>query len=132
MEHAGDVLHIDATRGDVCGDQRMQVSALERGEGLVPLALFHLAGERVDREAGIREEMRELADVRACAREDERGRVWRLEQQIDDRVEALVRQYDVHEVLDVGVRGAERRAFDARRIGLHAIRERGDLARKRG
>ena len=131
MEHARHVLHVDAARGDIGGDERMQVAALEGRERLVALALLHLAGEGVDDEAGLREEVRELADVGARAREDQRGRVGCLEEQVHDGVEALVRLHEVHEVLDVGVRGAGWRPLDARGIGLHAVGERHDLARER-
>ena len=131
MEHARHVLHVDAARRDVGGDERMQVAALERRERLVPFALLHLAGERVDDEPGLREEVRELADVGARARKDQRGRVGGLEEQVHDGVEALVRLHEVDEVLDVGVRGAGGGAFDARGIGLHAVGERHDLARER-
>ena len=91
MDHAPDVLHVDAARRDVGRDQRMQRAALERGERAGALRLVHLSGERADGEAGQREQARDLGHVGTRAREHQAGRVGRREEEVHDGVEALLR-----------------------------------------
>jgi hypothetical protein len=43
VEHVADVVHVDAARGDVGGDQRLDFAGLERGQGPFALALGFVA-----------------------------------------------------------------------------------------
>ena len=131
MDHARDVLHVDAARGDVGGDQRVHVAPLERRERAVALGLLHLAGEHRDDEAGVRERGRDVGHVRAGAREDERLSAGVLEEEVDDRGETLARMDEMDEVLDVEVRRTERRAFDRDPVLLDLVGERLDLTGER-
>jgi hypothetical protein len=132
VKNTCDVLHVDAARGHVRGDERIEGSSFEGREGLVAFSLIHLAGERINRESRFAKQVRQFTDVRSGASENEGWCPFGFEQQVHDRVEAFVRKDEVNEVFDVGVGRAERRSFDARRLALNLVRERQDFARKRG
>ncbi len=132
MDHAADVLHVDAARGHVGRDEHAERPALERAERAIARGLLHLARERRGREPRARERLGEIRDVGARAREDEHLVVGLGEERVHDRAEFVARIDEVDHVIDVGVGLAEPRALDVRRIGLHAIGERAHLTRERG
>ena len=53
VDDARDVLHVDAARGDVGGDEGVEGAALERREGARALGLLHVPREHPAGEAGV-------------------------------------------------------------------------------
>ena len=125
------VAHVDAARGDVGGDEGLDPPLPERGQRPVSLGLVHLAGERAHDEARLGELARDARHVGPRAREDERLRVLVGEQQVHQRVDALARLDQVHDVLDVRVGVAQARALNVDRLLLEAIGQGNDVARER-
>lgn len=90
VNHAPDVLHVDAASGDVGCDKRVEPSAFEFGKSSIALSLFHFAGERVNVKAGLRQITREMRHVGSRAGEDERLFAGAGEEKIDDRGDAIL------------------------------------------
>ena len=121
VEHQRHVGHVDAARRDVGGDEDAQHAALEAVERLGALALGHLAGDGGHAEARVRERRLELGHPGARLGEDQGARFGVGEEEVDERVEALVRIDEVEDVLDVRVRGAEPGALEVQRALLDPI-----------
>ena len=117
VDDVRDAVDVDAARGDVGGDERVDAAGLEARERLLALALGLVAVHRDGRLALRREALDEPVGAALGAHEDERALALGVEL-ADQRADALVALDAQEAVLDVALRrsttgrarGARRRA----------------------
>ena len=122
VDDVRDALDVDAARGDVGRDERVDRARLEPGERLLALALGLVAVHRDGGDAGVAEALDEA--VRAALRADEHERAVALAAQLaDEGVHAAVALDRDEAVLDLGGPRLARRVVVARaRRGCTATR----------
>src|SRR3546814_10691487 len=91
IEDVADALDVEPARGDVGGDEDVDLTALEQIEFGEPLRLFHVAVDLAGLETRALEALVQLAHGRLAVAEDDRGADLVLAQQIA-QPPALVRR----------------------------------------
>ena len=127
VDHPGQIVDVQAARGDIGGDQHPQAPRLEGLQRLGALDLALVAVNGVRRDAMAFEKMRQASAQDLGVHEDERLRVRVVAQQMREQIALQARRDRVHRVADRLGHHVASGDFDQLRILQHLIGELLDL-----
>ena len=116
VHHVGDLVHVDAARGDVGGDQDAQLAVLERLKRALALRLALVAVDGAGLDAARFQIGRDLVGAVLGLGEDQAARIGRVGEQFGQQGALLALLDPDHRLLDALDRGGLRRDLDLDRI----------------